>query len=184
MSSGLTWTAAGETNYFVWEATSLDGWSEAKALCQEATPTGYIINGVRPHRGTVGIKGKYITGVDKWTAYAYVAASYLVLECSTQLEHSVDYYFKAKAYGAGSYSNSAFNPGAHTLSTNCLLVYSGEGLSFNGIITNSSFFDVTFPAAFWCDEPETNRTESAGFDIINEDAVLKWEFNYCKDEIE
>lgn len=182
---GLTWTCDGVTNYFHWYAISTNSWSEAKDACVTGVLEKAIEEGDRPWRGTTGTKtaNPYVPGTFSYRADAYVLASRLSLVANTQIEHSVDYYFKAKTFSVGAFSNMVFNDAGLDLSTNVLKRQSETSFTYEGVMTNNVFWNIAFPDDIWCNPPETNRSESAGFEIISEDAVLKWHFNYITNAI-
>lgn len=182
--NGLTWTTDDPTNcYYYWFDHSSVSWEDAKSKCEAIGPVKIpVAINQRPFKGTVGTKIPLGEDAYEWRAWAYAYGPRLVMTCSTSIEHSVDYYFRTATFGLGSVSNSTYYDEGLSLSTNYLQYASTVSKTFSGAITNDDFYSDAFPGQ-WCNEPETNRSESSGFEVINEDAVLKWTFGYCTNSI-
>jgi hypothetical protein len=170
---GCSWSTNLTENYWVWSGYSADSWSAAKSECAAAEPIKYT-SAIRPLRGT----SAYKDAMGNWCAFAYAAVGQLIVACNTQVEHSGDVYYRAQTYGTNSFTNSTFADGGTGLQDGYFKRLETGGSGWGGSVTSSVVGSTDFPTT-WCDEPTDSASKSAGWEINMEDAVIKWNFQYC-----
>jgi len=172
---GCSWSTNLTENYWVWTGNSADSWADAKTACEGAFPIKYT-SAMRPLQGTTGTKGP-----GGWVATAYAAKGQMIVAGSTQMEHTVDFYYRTQTYGTNVFTNAVFSDLATGLQDGLFKRLETSSAAW-GAVTSSVVGSTDFPAT-WCDEPTESASKSLGWEIEKEDAVLKWSFQYCTNSL-
>jgi len=171
--------ATNEYNTYYWHTPGWsNSWESAIAGCMANTPSTVSRADAAPYVGTVGYAQPDGDGGTLYFAQAFARGSVLVVNCTTQIPHAVDFYARGETYGKGTYTNAVWNDEGYGLTENKFTRFSEIAQGSRGSITSSVVGPTNVPSSF-CSAPAPGATSSRGFIILDQDAVIKWDFEYC-----
>ncbi len=174
------WTPDTNANYLFWEYdASRETWQATKDKCERSLITAAVVTNERPKMGTWGTSA--LGGAIRNVRAEIKFAPLRVTGVNTQIENDVDFYAYFRPFVMVTETNNTFDGNGFAPSTNWYC-FSTEPMATSTVISTNAIGSTDFPV--WCDEPSGSGqdAESKGFRVIDEETVLKWDFEYC-DEV-